>query len=466
MIAMANGSFKGTTRNAWNAVGDLIAHGNSAVENGIRFAVFKKARAMMIKNGIDPAEATARSASLSKNLTVNFNRKGNQGQFLNSLYLFFNASVQGTANVIRAVKNSRTVQSMAAGATTLAAMLTLLNEAGSEEDEDGKSYYNNLDDFEKERNIILMQTVVFPETGDPKRAYKIPLPWGFNVFWLFGVNMAELSMGQKSVQQASTDMLGAAIGSFSPLGFGQSRNIWNFALKGVSPQVAKPFVEIALNENFFGGPIYRENFDFGLQLPLSNLSMPRTPEAFKATTEFMNAITGGNESEWGLTGGLSPDMLRHFFNTYTGGVGRFVERAATIPSKLVSGDDIPVNEIPFVRRLLVDASYRENQSEYYERREDILAKSSQVRVERGADRTEYIEKNRGYLRMKRFLDNSDKRIRRINATLNDLDDRMLRATSPEMRLRIQGQQEKLQEQKERIYGRFNKRFNEAMEKTK
>ena len=278
--------------------------------------------------------------------------------------------------------------------------------------------------------------------------------------------MAELSMGQKSVQQASTDMLGAAIGSFSPLGFGQSRNIWNFGLKGVTPQVAKPFVEIALNENFFGGPIYRENFDFGKQIPLSNLSMPRTPEAFKATTEFMNAITWGNENESGLMGWLSPDMLRHFFNTYTGGAGRFVERAATYPSKLLSGDDIPVNEIPFFRRLLVDADYREYQSEYYERRDDILAKSSQVLVERGADRTEYIDKNRGYLRMKRFLDNSDKRIRRINATLNDLDDRMLRATSPEMRLRIQGQQEKLQEQKERIYGRFNKRFNEAMEKTK
>ena len=112
MIAMANGSFKGTARNAWNAVGDFIAHANSAVENGIRFAVFKKARAMMIKNGVDAAEATARSASLSKNLTVNFNRKGNQGQLLNSLFLFFNASVQGTANVVRAVKNSRTVQGM------------------------------------------------------------------------------------------------------------------------------------------------------------------------------------------------------------------------------------------------------------------------------------------------------------------------------------------------------------------
>jgi len=355
---------------------------------------------------------------------------------------------------------------MAAAATTMAAMLTLLNEASSEEDEFGKSYYDSLDDFEKERNIIIMKTIFFPETENPQQAYKIPLPWGFNVFWLFGVQMAEISMGQKTIQKASTDMLGAVLGSFSPLGFGESEDVWKFGLKGVTPQVFKPFLEIALNENFFGAPVYRDNFDFGRQLPLSNLSMPRTPEAFKATTEFMNAMTFGNENESGLMGWLSPDMLRHFFNTYTGGAGRFTERALTMPSKLVSGDDIPVNEIPFLRRLLVDASYRESQSNYYERREDILAKSSQVLVERGADRTEYIEKNRGYLLMKRFLSNSDKRIRRINARLNDLDQRMLRVVSLEMRLRIEDQQEKLQEQKKRIYGRFNQRFDEVMEKLK
>jgi hypothetical protein len=43
---------------------------------------------------LDAGLSTERAASLAKNLTVNFNRKGRQTRELGAFYAFFNAAVQ------------------------------------------------------------------------------------------------------------------------------------------------------------------------------------------------------------------------------------------------------------------------------------------------------------------------------------------------------------------------------------
>ena len=78
-------------------------------------------------------EAVAKAADLAKNLTINFNRKGMHGDLLNSLYLFFNASVQGTMNFGRGLfgpnmnplspEASRRKQAMVAGLTLFSGLL-------------------------------------------------------------------------------------------------------------------------------------------------------------------------------------------------------------------------------------------------------------------------------------------------------------------------------------------------------
>ena len=64
-----------------------IAAINEAFENAIRLSAYIEAR---------KAGATKqRAAQLSKNVTINFNKSGELGATLNSMFLFFNASVQG-----------------------------------------------------------------------------------------------------------------------------------------------------------------------------------------------------------------------------------------------------------------------------------------------------------------------------------------------------------------------------------
>jgi hypothetical protein len=78
---------------------------------------------------------------------------------------------------------------------------------------------------------------------------------------------------------------------------------------------------------------------------------------------------------------------------------------------------------------------------------------------KGAERTEYIAKNRDYLRMKGFLDAMDKRLSGINKRLRVVTERLLETPSMPITLRLQDEQERLEDLKTQVYDRFNKRFD-------
>ena len=474
LIAMAQGTFKGNVSSAKESIGGFVSDANSAVENGVRFATFKKARDLFIKNKVPRDLAVAQAATLAKNLTVNFNRKGNSGELLNGLYLFFNASVQGTANFARGL-SSPAKQRMLAAMVSFGALMTLLNEESSEEDDKGDSYYSQIEPWVKERNLVIMKTMNPFYKGDPAAIYTIPLPYGYNVLHVLGMHTAEVGMGIENPQQAAGELVSAALGSFAPVGFGTSSNPVTFALKGATPQIGKPIMEILLNEDFFGAPVYTENFEFGPQVPLSYLSQRSTPEIFKRTTKFLNEMTKGNESKGGKyldLSWISPDALDYLVGTQIGGVGSFAKRTAKSIGALsdyVQGDykegDISVNDIPFLRRGMREITGRQSQSDYYDRRDDIIADDRQVGILRGVERGEYIRENRPTLRMKRALDSSDKRLRNINKRLAKIGDLLLTSPSIEQSIKFEEEQKRLTDLKQAVYDRFNKLFNQRVGRT-
>jgi len=468
---MAQGTFKGNTKAGWAAVTNLVSDVNSAVENGVRFATFKKAKELFVKNGMPEKLAIAQAATLAKNLTVNFNRKGNSGEILNALYLFFNASVQGTANFVRGIRSSRKKQALLTAMVSWGALLTLINEEVSEEDDEtGRTYYDGIDDYQKERNMIFMKTMNPLYKGDPKLFYKIPLPYGYNVLHVFGLNVMESLLGHKSKEEAATDLVAAAIGSFAPIGFSSSeRGAVTRGLMAATPQLFKPFAEILANENFFGGPIYRENMDFGTQLPRSSLSLKSTPEWLKTTAEFLNEIsaTDGHKYKSGYVD-ISPDQVAHLMRTFTGGSGKFIERSAKSIAALSDyardeyrEGDLSINDVPLLRRVMGEATSRESQSDYYDRRDDIKSMYAYVRSGelKGAERTKYIAENRDYLRLKGFIDAMDKRLAGLNKRLRVITERILETPSMPITLRLQNEQERLEDLKTQVYDRFNKRFD-------
>ena len=72
---------------------------NDMVENSSRLIAYRMAK--------DSGLSNAKAASIAKNLTVNFNRKGEMGTSLNALYMFYNASVQGSTRMVQALSRSK-----------------------------------------------------------------------------------------------------------------------------------------------------------------------------------------------------------------------------------------------------------------------------------------------------------------------------------------------------------------------
>ena len=93
-VFTANGTLKVPLTIAKQKAGvlfDWLSDYNDAMENGVRLAVYKAA--------LDKGMSREQAASMAKNLTVNFNRKGQIGQQAGALYAFFNAAMQGTARI-------------------------------------------------------------------------------------------------------------------------------------------------------------------------------------------------------------------------------------------------------------------------------------------------------------------------------------------------------------------------------
>ena len=151
------------------------------------------------------------------------------GDLLNSLYLFFNASVQGTMNFGRGLfgpnmnplskKASRRKQAMVAGLTLFSGLLAdKAEERKRNKSETGRSFYSEIPAFVKERNLVIMADPKIKEgrnlsneyvNAEGKKYYgsqyyyTIPLPYGYNVFSYFGQALSDIARGNISVGQAS-----------------------------------------------------------------------------------------------------------------------------------------------------------------------------------------------------------------------------------------------------------------------
>ena len=358
--------------------GEFIEGINDAFENSIRLASYIAAR----ENGVSREKA----AQLAKNITVNFNKQGEWGPTLNAVYLFFNASVQGTARLGRSLVNLRpqkrpdgtnrknyeritSAQWMASGLALFSSMLTMLGYAMSDEDEDGTPFWDKIPDYVKERNLVIMRP-------NGKDYFKIPMPYGFNVFANMGTATTEAAYGGREADEAMMFLFNSFMASFSPVSFGQSEDLFKSVGKGAVPTVMKPFVDVMVNETYFGSPVTGENLPFGVQRPESELSF-RSPEGVQDFFKWMNEATGGSEYK---AGGMdfNPDKFWYMFEYYIGGAGQFVNRSLfkfpkQIQAKLFSDEDIQVQagDVPLARILYGQPSkyfdmekFKDNEQEF------------------------------------------------------------------------------------------------------
>ena len=438
---------KGKGTNALQAAGNLVERINSSVENAVRLSTYVNAR----KAGVSRAKA----AELAKGLTVNFNKSGEWGQIGNTLYLFFNASVQGTSRLIRALKprykvdsegnrslQVTTAQKMAIGLSILGSLLSVLNELSSDDDEDGESFYSKIADFEKERNIIIMKP-------NGKDYFKIPLPYGVNVFYVAGTLLADAAQKIKTPGEAAVGIMESALGSFSPINFPTSSDVPKFLAKFVTPTVGQIPLSLAINENYFGQTIYNQNFPFDTSpKPESELGRKGSNRWTQEFVKFMNKATGGSAFRPGAID-INPDKIDFVMESLSGGMGKFVGRSANIVDKVITGnwDELEPRQVPFLRVFYGQSPKYANVQDFYSRSVLVNQMYEEVKEKVITDPVSRRKISKMY-----YL---GKNLRKQLRNIKEKEDLAMKIKDPELQ---QSRLEKLESTRYRLVANYNKQY--------
>ncbi|ELA3557546.1 hypothetical protein RFO57_000285 [Escherichia coli] len=414
LVSLAKGGWKGQSIGAWHSFLNLVEDANGAVENALRLSAYKHAR--------DAGLSRQQAASLAKNMTVNFNRRGEQGALMNSLYMFANASIQGTANLVRTLghlngdgpllerlrwKNLNVPQKIALAAVGAGYLLGSLNRSVAGEDDDGVNWYDKVPYHVKERNLVIMKSMFGGRAGE---YWSIPLPYGYNVFFLLGHTSEGVAAGDLTASRAAGNVVGGILGAFSPIGSETSETLSGALLKNAAPTILRPFANLAMNENFMGAQIYQENMPFGTPKPDSQLGRRSTPEAYKAFVFWLNAFSGGSQYRPGAVD-ITPESLKFWIDYISGGTGRFISKTTDAAVKSLNGIDIPEQQVPFLGKISGEVMPYADQQKMYDRMTEVAQYHAELKSLTGAERTAFIDENNGKLLMNGLMQDTRKRLK-------------------------------------------------------
>ena len=350
---------------------DKLARLNSAVENATRLATYSTLR----ENGYSVQKA----AYASRNITVNFTRKGTAGPLLNSIYLFANANIQGTARIFQAVATSPKVRKILTGVMVAGYFRSMVNRIIGGQDETGESYYDKIPQYIKETNFIVMK----PESEG--QYFKIPMPYGYSVADYTGQLLSEVSPkeafgGGASKSKALAKLAGAMLDNFNPLGASKS------LLQTISPTILSPITDYALNMDYSGRPIMPTPSPFdATPPPNSQRYWSNVGPIPKAIAQKLNELTGGNEVRSGSID-ISPETIGQVYDFFTGSAGKFAERLVTLPRsalKVGQGEmdwaDV-VGDIPMTRKVYGAVPSYVDTVRYQDLRKEILTVLDEVKL--------------------------------------------------------------------------------------
>jgi hypothetical protein len=351
-------------------------------ETQARFAAYKAAREL----GRSPAEA----ASIAKNLTTNFNRKGEWGSTMNTLFLFYNAGVQGSAKTLKNLKSPYVMAAMA-GLGGMSAGLAFMAAAVGGDDDDGEAYWDKIPQFEKERNLIIMlppgegmQLKGLNTVGKNGRYLKLPIQYGLNVFSTFGYQVADLARyaGDRtrgvSPSKAAINMTSVVFGSFNPFGGGLDPSEPVEVAMAVSPSVVDLGIQALMGVNSFGRPVAPRKYND--ELPDSENFGPGMAGTWEQRlARWLSTSTGGDRAVGGAID-VSPGSIRNIVKNLTGGTGDFLSSVfVNIPSKMWSPDGaIGPRDVPVLKAFYGEVDAVTDSSLFYERKAEVMKAAKQA----------------------------------------------------------------------------------------
>lgn len=344
-VVTVNGLLKDPMRVAEKGGGfvlDWLSDYNLAMENAIRVSTYRAA--------VESGMTRQRAASLAKNITVNFNRKGQVGLKMGALYAFFNAAVQGTARMGKALvtmepgkpktmRLSPLGKKVVYGGMLMGAIQAVALAAAGFDDE-------NPPDFVRERNTII------PIGGG--KFITIPMPLGLHVFPGIGRHLTEFALsGGKEPQKRVIAMLGMMADTFNPIGNA------GMSMQTLLPTVLDPLAALMENKDYAGRPIARTSMD--PNVPGHELTRTTATWISQGVSELINWATGGDKYVAGVFS-PTPDQIDYLVGQATGGVGRELLKLTQTGQALTTGEELPMHKVPLLGRFVGTANGSASQS--------------------------------------------------------------------------------------------------------
>lgn len=347
-----------------NAVVDVIEALNGGFENMMRLSAFRQY--IDEHGGIDNVsrETLSEASRIAKNLTVNFNRKGEKTRAMNAAYLFWNANVQGSQNLSRLATKSLhndQVKALMGGMVGLGFLMSMTTD--DEDDELTPGYVKNT-------SIVLHI--------DGKRI-QIPLAYGLGYFVAMGYEMGSLVKGRQTPIRTGLNVLSSALMHFSPLGtpiHDGDTDIKSLAIAG-TPTILKPIVMSATNRNSMGYEV----------VPKYDDEAPDRP-AMRANTRggVYDKAAGGLEAA-GLD--VSPESIKMATTFIAGGLGTFLADSVSASMAGSKGEFDP-EKTPILKRFYGVNDIEEHRARFYDQTEDV---QTQAR-EQGKKQKEFFGSNK------------------------------------------------------------------------
>lgn len=307
---------------------DYIDNLNSIFEDSTRLSVYRQALAQGLSK--------ERAAFLAKEASINFNRMGKGGPIVNALWMFSNASIQGSAKMLRALKNPKVL-----GATmlTVGGAVAAVNQWNDQVDPEWRDKVTKWD------RLNGLPLVLPNPDGEGVKYITIPVSWGIKPIKVMADYAYDSLSGQGfDINKFANDTVGSMLNAYNPVG----------GTDWVSAAVPTPLdipVEIARNQSWSGSkikPDYDKNAPADVQY-FSSIKDTKTGQAAISISEIL-------QSKANIL--VSPADIKYAVEGYAGGIGRATSKTANTILGVLGGTPAPIDEYPILSRF-----YRERSEE-------------------------------------------------------------------------------------------------------
>lgn len=326
---------------AFRIMSKAFAVCNQWAEDLTRFSTYMTSR--------QEGRSITRSIVDAKEVTVNFNRKGSGAMGaigFKSLYVFFNASVQGLFNFAKLVKSYPKRAFPVIGMfAALGYMMPYLNSVlisliGGDDDD-----YNNLSDWVRQNNFVI-------PIGKGRFLY-IPLSIELRAFHATGEMLYQWQAGNMKDKNLALESL-AKFSELLPLDPAGATKNWT----SIVPSSLQPIAQAIANKDFTGKPIYRDT-EWNKYIPNWRKAYAGTNEEIINSAKFISELMGG---DYATKKDIDPNpaIIEHIIEQYAGGVGKTINQAGKTISSIfesINGDgDIQLRNIPVANRFIGNTS--------------------------------------------------------------------------------------------------------------